>query len=92
MPQRRILVAKRPVNPSLAPSALSSTSVNSAFVASSTRLNTHILLGLSMLVLSANARPLDTSGGTGNTGFPGVLTGNAAEWGASSKGGIGEQM
>jgi len=92
MPQRRILVAKRPVDHSLTLSAHTSTSANSAFVASSTRLNTHILLGLSILVLSANARPLDTSGGTRNTGFAALLNGNGAEWGASSKGGIGEQM
>jgi hypothetical protein len=92
MPQRRILVAKRPVNRSLARAAPASTPAGSAFVASSTRLNTHVLLGLSMLVLSANARPLDTSGGTGNTGFAGLLNGNAVEWGASDKGGIGGQL
>jgi hypothetical protein len=45
-----------------------------------------------MLVLSANARPLNTSGGTGNTGFAGLLNGNAAEWSTSTKGGIGGQL
>ncbi len=92
MSQRRILVAKRPATRLSAVQAQSSTFANNAFTSSSSRLNTHVLLGLSMLVLSANARPLDAPGGASNTGLSGILSGTTAEWTSAGKGGIGEQM
>lgn len=45
-----------------------------------------------MLVLSANARPLDAAGGSGNIGITNLLSGTATEWSNSGKGGFGEQM
>ncbi|KIM28265.1 hypothetical protein M408DRAFT_145118 [Serendipita vermifera MAFF 305830] len=91
MARSRILVAKRPIASSQPVQRHASTFANEAFASSSSRLNAHVLLGLSMLVLSANARPLDTPGQANNIGIGNLLSGTAAEW-ASSKGGLGEQI
>jgi hypothetical protein len=82
MPKRQ-LVTSKPAGSS------TQTTLSTSSSSSSTRINTHVLLALSFLVLSANARPLNVLGHEFNIGN--LLNGENLN-APNMKGGITEQM